>query len=120
VVQSLYVNSPFRLDRGTELAYPSPMWPFRSHAPSTDRLDLAERRLEALESDLRSLRAELVAWEARAAKLTKELSRTLKSMAEVDRRERLRLQDLADQDEEVTEPAELDLVQRTLRFGKGG
>lgn len=92
------------------------MWPFTRQKPCTDLCALTEARLQALEADNKALRAELVAWEARATKLAKELSRSLKSLAEVERREHLRQQDQADLE---PEEEDLDLVQRTLRFGKG-
>lgn len=61
--------------------------------PPTDHSEALEARVAALEGalrDLQALPADMVAWEARAMKLTRELSRHLKSIAEVERREQLR------------------------------
>lgn len=73
-----------------------------------------ESGLEGLWRAVRELRRDVAAtqdafalWEATAAKKTRELSRILKSLAEVERRERAKSDEL-----ELEE--EPDLVQRTL------
>lgn len=64
-------------------------------SPRTDLSLALEARINALEGQVRELGAlpgDMVAWETRAAKLTRELSRHLKAIAEVERREQLRAQ----------------------------
>lgn len=91
-------------------------WPFRtSHAPQQQALAALETRVHQVERDTVALRDDLAAWEARAAKLVREMSRTLKAMAEVQRREDLKAKP-ADEEEDQEE---LDLVTRTLRYSRG-
>lgn len=77
-------------------------------------VDSVTARLDGLDEELRAFRSELVAWEARAAKLTREMSRHLKAIAEVERREAIKRGD-----EEPEEAEDEDIVTRTLRFGRG-
>lgn len=75
-----------------------------------------QARLEALEASQARLTADMGAWEARAMKLSRELSRTLKSLAEIERREALKL-DPQDPDQlEIEEPT---MIQTALRLAHG-
>lgn len=92
------------------------MWPFRT--PPAPLPDLSKERLDALERDVAALKgrlAEAASWEASWAKITREMSRTLRSLAEIERREQLR-RGATEEDDPLEEPEET-LVERTLRFG---
>lgn len=92
-------------------------WPWSR--PSTHPSDASTGRLEALERDVKALRDDMIAWEARASKLTRELSRQLKAIAEVERREQLKQRDPAQLDALELTDEEPDLMTRVLRFADG-
>lgn len=95
------------------------MWPFRRPRTDPPRLELAlealQLRVDVLERGIVALRGDLLAWEAAAAKMTRELSRHLKAIAEVERRQALKDQD---PDPDPLDEEE-DLVTRTRRFAGG-
>jgi hypothetical protein len=64
---------------------------------------------------LGDLQADQIAWESRATKLTRELSRTLKALAEIERREGIKKREEPELELLDEEP---DLVQRTLSFAR--
>lgn len=89
------------------------MWPFSRLRPPPNPSAAPDPRPDELLARLRRLEDEFSAWEARLTKLTRENSRLLRSLAEVERREGKKV------DLEMELEDEEDLVTRTLRFGRG-
>ena len=87
--------------------------------PRTDPSQAFEARLTALEAAVAGLRADMLEWEAGALQITQRLSRTLKSLAEMERRAALKVPDSKDPDQFDLEDEEDDLVTRMRRMTDG-
>lgn len=104
------------LDSFQALSHLRGMW-FSLFRPRTDPDASLVARIQALEASQARLEADMGSWEARAMKLSRELSRTLKSLAEIERRESLKASPDLDQLELMDE--EPTMIQTALRIAHG-